>query len=99
MSEEFRDLSNTPMSADHLPRRFELVGDEDVSDTSGTGVVAVGVAYPDGAVHMQWRNAENDDLEIDENGCAFKPAPSGVEATEEVHGHGGRTRLVWYDDP
>lgn len=98
MSEEFRDLSHTPMSADHLPRRFELVRDEDVSDTSGTGVVAVGVAWPDGAVSLQWRNAGNDDLATDSNGMAFKPAPDGVAATEEVHGHGGRTRLVWVDD-
>ena len=83
---------------DHLPRRFELVRREDVSGTSGEGVVAVGVAYPDGAVHMQWRNGENDDLEIDENGMATKQAPTGVEATEEIHGHGGRTEVRWVDD-
>lgn len=82
---------------DHLPRRFELVRHEDFSETSGTGVVAVGVAYPDGAVHMQWRNAENDDLETASNGCAFKPAPDGVEVTVEIHGHEGRTELRWVD--
>jgi hypothetical protein len=81
----------------HHPRRFELVRTEDVSDTSGTGVVAVGVAYPDGAVHMQWRNAENDDLDTDSNGVAFKPAPDGVGATVEIHGHGGRTVIRWID--
>lgn len=79
------------------PRRFKLVRDEDVSDTSGTGVVAYGTAYPDGAVHMQWQNASNDDLETDSNGCAFKPAPDGVEATREIHGHEGRTRIEWID--
>lgn len=79
------------------PRRFELVREEDVSNTSGTGVVAHGVAYPDGALHMQWRNADNADLDTDSNGCAFKPAPDGVEATEEIHGHGGRTELRWVD--
>lgn len=82
---------------DHLPRRFELVRHEDFSETSGTGVVAVGVEYPDGAVHMQWFNEENEDLEIDSNGCAFKPAPSGAEATIEIHGHEGRTELRWVD--
>lgn len=85
------------MAQDHLPRRFELVRDDDVSGTSGTGVVAVGVAYPDGAVHMQWRNEENDDLGTRSNGCAFKPAPDGVEATIEIHGHGGRTKIHWVD--
>ena len=81
----------------HLPRRFKLVRNEDYSGVSGEGVVATGVAYPDGAVHMQWRNSENDGLETDSNGCAFKPAPDGVEATIEVHGHEGRTELRWVD--
>ena len=86
------------MTADHVPRRFELVRNEDVSETSGTGVVAVGVEYPDGAVHMQWRNAANDDLETDANGCAFKPAPDGLAATTEIHGHDGRTTVRFLDD-
>lgn len=79
------------------PRRFKLVRDDDVSGTSGTGVVATGVAYPDGAVHMQWRNADNEDLDSDSNGCSFKPAPDGIEATKEIHGHEGRTEMVWID--
>jgi len=83
---------------DHLPRRFELVRIEDYSGVSGTGVVATGVEYPDGAVHLQWRNEGNDDLNTDSNGCAFKPAPDGVEATVEVHGHEGRTEIRWVDE-
>lgn len=86
------------MTEQHHPRRFELVRDEDESGTSGTGVVAVGVEYPDGSVHMMWRNGENDDLEISENGVAFKPAPTGVEATVEIHGHGGKTNIRWIDE-
>lgn len=82
---------------DHYPRRFELVRIEDYSGVSGTGVVATGVEYPDGAVHLQWRNEGNDDLATDSNGCAFKPAPDGVEATIEVHGHEGRTEVRWID--
>ena len=82
---------------EHLPKRFELVRNEDYSGVSGEGVVATGVAYPDGAVHMQWRNEGNDDLTTDSNGCAFKPAPDGVEATIEVHGHEGRTEIRWVD--
>lgn len=82
----------------HTPRRFKLVRTEDESGVSGTGVVAYGVAYPDGAVHMQWRNASNEALDTDSNGCAFKPAPDGVTATLEIHGHDGRTHLQWIDD-
>lgn len=83
--------------SDHDIRRFELVRHEDNTGTSGTGVVAVGVEYPDGAVHMQWRNDENPDLNTSGNGCAFKPAPDGVEATREIHGHDGRTEVRFID--
>lgn len=86
------------MANTYHPRRFELVRTDDVSGTSGTGVVAVGVAYPDGAVHMQWRNNDNESLETRSNGCSFKPAPDGVESTVEIHGHEGRTELRWIDE-
>lgn len=85
------------MTAQHHPRRFELVRHEDNTGTSGTGTVAVGVEYPDGAVHMQWLNETNDDLETDSNGVAFKPAPDGIEATREIHGHDGRTEIRFLD--
>lgn len=96
-AEIFEQTYESDDAVDHRPRRFELVRMDDYSGVSGTGVVAVGVAYPDGAVHMQWRNAENDDLETDSNGVAFKPAPDGIEATIEIHGHEGRTELRWID--
>ena len=78
-------------------QRFELVRHEDNTGTSGTGIVAVGVRYPDGAVHMQWLNDENPDIDTQSNGVAFKPAPDGVEATREIHGHDGRTTIRWLD--
>ena len=40
----------------------------------------------------------NDGLETDSNGCAFKPAPDGLAATEEIHGHGGRTSVRFLDE-
>ncbi len=80
------------------PKRFKLVRHEDNTGTSGEGVVAVGVEYPDGAVHMQWDNTNNPDLDTTSNGCAFKPAPDGIEATVEIHGHGGRTEVVFIDE-
>jgi len=80
------------------PRRFKLVRHEDFSETSGTGIVAYGVEYCDGAVHMQWMNEDNEELETRNNGCAFKPASDGIEATEEIHGHEGRTEVVFIDE-
>lgn len=77
-------------------RRFALVRHEDNTGTSGEGVVAVGVEYPDGAVHMQWQNDINEELDTESNGVAFKPAPDGVEATREIHGHGGNTEVVFF---
>ena len=80
------------------PRRFELVRTEDVSGTSGTGVVATGVGYPNGAVHMMWYNDGKEELDVDSNGFSFKPAPDGVTATEIIHGHGGRTEVQYIDE-
>lgn len=79
-------------------RRFYLNRIEDNTGTSGEGIVAIGVEYPDGAVHMQWLNDQNPDLETESNGVAFKPAPDGTEATREIHGHGGRTEVIWIDE-
>lgn len=79
------------------PRRFKLVRHEDFSETSGTGVVAYGVEYTDGAVHMQWLNADNDNVATKNNGCAFKPASDGIESTTDIHGHEGRTEVVFID--
>lgn len=71
------------------PRRFELVRDEDVSGTSGTGVVAHGVVFPDpnGRAVLGW------DTEV--NSVAVYDS---VEELEEIHGHEGRTRVEFVDD-
>ena len=89
------DLDGDEFTADG--RRFRLVRDEDETGVSGTGVVAVGVEFPSGAVVFEWRNDRNDDLRTTSNGLSVKPGPDGVEDTEEVHGHGGRTRVEWID--
>lgn len=83
---------------DILPRRFKLVRHEDETGVSGEGVVAVGVEWPDGAVSLQWRNEDNPRVTVDSNALSFKPAPDGVEATEEVHRHGGKTEVVFVDE-
>lgn len=68
-------------------RRFALVRDVDVSGVSGTGVVALGVVFPDGHAVMRWIVGEYQSTVTWES----------VGAIEAIHGHGGHTRLVWED--
>lgn len=68
------------------PRPFVLVRDEDVTGVSGTGIVAEGAAFLDGTAVLRW--------------CGDTPTSvvwhdKGVESIVRVHGHGGRTRIVW----
>jgi len=67
-------------------RRFELHRDEDASGISGTGVVAEGVAFGDGSAALRWRTSVRS--------TAVYTSMSDVE---HIHGHGGRTRIVWLD--
>lgn len=68
-------------------RRFELHRDEDVSGVSGTGLVAEGVAFSDdGPVALRW---------ISEWPTSVVFHDRGIESLEAVHGHNGRTRIVW----
>jgi len=43
------------MTTERVMRRFQLHRDQDVTGVSGTGVVADGVLFPDGAVTIRWR--------------------------------------------
>ncbi len=66
-------------------KRFELHRDVDVTGISGEGVVAAGVALPFGlGALMRWRTATWS--------LVWYPR---VEWVELIHGHNGRTRVVW----
>lgn len=65
---------------------FTLHRYEDVSTVSGTGDVAWGVEWPDGAVALRWPG--------EHPSTAVWPDIRDVEA---IHGHGGKT-VVQYDD-
>jgi len=67
-----------------LVRVFRLVRSEDVSGISGTGTVADGVVFPDGVAVLRWRTAGGSTAVY-----------NSVEDVERIHGHDGRTRLVW----
>jgi hypothetical protein len=75
--------SATPPGA----RLFELHRDEDDTGVSGTGVVASGVAFADGTVALRWRTATASTTIFDD-----------VAQVLDVHGHDGKTRLVYLDD-
>lgn len=65
-------------------RQFHLERTEDVSGTSGVGRVAEGVEFSNGWCALNWLS--------EHSSVAFYPALATLEA---IHGHGGRTRVVW----
>lgn len=72
---------------DHA-RRFELHRDDDVTGISGEGVVAEGVEFRDGVVCLRW---------LTEWPSSVVHYDRGMESVEHIHGHNGRTRIVWVD--
>lgn len=78
-------------------RRFELHRDEDPTGTSGTGVIAQGVEFdPTPAeaatgnrkVALQWMTEWPTTVVLHDR---------GIESVLVLHGHGGKTRLIWLD--
>lgn len=67
-------------------RTFRLVRDEDVTGVSGTGVVAEGVEFSDGAVVLKWVVGEHQ---------STVSWPRGIESVVAIHGHDGRTRVAF----
>lgn len=70
------------------PRLFTLVRHEDVTGISGTGVVADGVCWPDGAVAVRWRGERQSTV-----------VWQSMDDVQAIHGHGGATSIVWDDYP
>lgn len=68
-------------------RAFHLVRDDDETGISGTGVVAEGVEFSNGFCAMSWLTSQHR--------VAVYP---NVKALEAIHGHNGRTRVVWEPD-
>lgn len=72
---------------DQLPRRFTLVRDEDETGVSGTGVIVEGLEFTDGTVALRWLT-----------GTTSTAVYASIADVETIHGHGGKTRIVWLDD-
>jgi hypothetical protein len=71
-------------------RRFQLVRHEDVTGVSGTGVVAEGCTFSDGSGAVRW-------LVGPYHSTVSWDPPTVLEALEAVHGHSGRTEIVYLD--
>lgn len=71
------------------PRPFALRRREDVSGVSGTGVVALGAEWPDGLVVLRWTSDWPTSVVFHDR---------GIESVEAIHGHGGKTQVVWLSD-
>ena len=65
---------------------FTLIREVDVSGVSGTGEVAWGVEWPDGAVAIRWPGEH-----------PSTAAWNDIRGPEAIHGHGGKT-VVQYRD-
>ena len=70
-------------------KRFHLQRDEDVSGVSGTGVVAEGVLFADDVVVIRWLGGFPTSVVWHDR---------GIESVIAVHGHDGRSHIVWIDD-
>lgn len=69
-------------------RRFQLVRHEDISGVSGTGMVAEGVQFTNGAVAVCWHS----------NGIyPTLVMHQSVESVEAIHCHGGTTEIRYLD--
>jgi hypothetical protein len=71
-------------------RIFTLQRDEDVNGNTGVGVVAEGVEFTDGVVALHWLGDWPTSVVFYERGIA---------AVEKIHGHEGRTRVVYAGTP
>jgi hypothetical protein len=67
-------------------RRFVLNRNDDESGNSGTGAVAVGTQYPNGKVSLTWLSHMGTMGWYDT-----------IEVVKGLHGHGGKTEVIWLD--
>lgn len=67
-------------------RRFVLERADDFTGTSGTGTVAEGVEFSNGQVALHW-------LSQLETVAIY----ASILVVDKLHGHDGRTKIVWVD--
>jgi len=72
----------------NMHKRFQLERDEDITGVSGTGVVAEGIEFSDGVVCLHW---------ISSWPSSIVHYDRGMDSVQHVHGHDGKTRIVYLD--
>ncbi|MER5253062.1 MULTISPECIES: hypothetical protein [unclassified Streptomyces] len=72
---------------DQHPRRFMMVRDIDETGVSGVGVIVEGIEFTDGTVALRWLTE-----------TTSTAIYASMDDVETIHGHGGRTRIVWIDE-
>lgn len=77
-------------------RRFVLDRQEDETGVSGTGVVAEGVEFSDGIVALRWIVPPGRPGTGWPTSVVFHDR--GMESVAAIHGHNGKTRIVWLDE-
>lgn len=65
-------------------RTFRLFRIEDVSGVSGTGHIAEGVVFTDGVCVLNWTTQHKSTAIY-----------QSLETLEAIHGHEGRTKIMW----
>jgi len=75
--------------APSLPRPFQLVRDVDETGVSGTGVVAEGCEFSGGVAVVRW---------VTEWPTSSVLHDRGMASVKHIHGHGGKTRIVYTDN-
>ena len=80
------DWGGNLVSISRSPRRFVLDRREDISGVSGTGIVAEGVEFSDGAAVLRWCV-----------GLRSTAVYDSIDDLVAIHGHEGATMLRWLD--
>ena len=66
--------------------RFILMRTEDETGVSGEGIVAEGVQFANGKVVINWLTDTSSTTVFD-----------SIEDVLAVHGHGGKTQVIWLE--
>lgn len=88
-----------PVSRQSRMRRFVLERSEDLTGTSGTGIVAEGVVFSNGHVAYTWLDPLSTGMgESFQRLMATVTTCQSIDVVERLHGHEGRARVRFLED-
>lgn len=74
-------------------RRFHLHRLEDETGTSGKGIVAEGLVFTDGTCVLRWSGTTPSTVVYE-----GRDGKTGLDCALKVHGHEGKTKVIWKDE-